>query len=43
MAEVMKFENNEQRKGYLMAVNDLKDLLTMLEKKFIEECLEKKE
>lgn len=36
---IPKFENKEQMKGYLMALNDLKELILMLEKKLLDEAL----
>ncbi len=35
----MKFESKEQMKGYAMALNDLRELIVMLEKKLIEEAI----
>jgi len=36
---ISKLENKEQMKGYLKALKDVKDLISMLEEKFLEEAL----
>lgn len=41
MAEIDKFENREQMKGYAMALNDLRELIVELEKRLINNALDK--